>query len=353
MINITPFLNNLISSPGISGNEKPVRRLIEETWKPYVDELRTSKVGSLHGCVRGNGAEPRRRLLFAAHMDAIGLMVNRIVNGYLGFIAIGGIDPRVLPGQQVTVHGKCDIYGIIVQPASRHLPEDEKSAPVDISHLWIDTGLLEEDVRTNIQVGDPISFAQKPLNMGEDTLAGHSLDNRASIAALTVCLDLIHQRSTTWDIWTAATVQEETRLLGAVTSAFDLQPDLAVAVDVTFAKSDGSDDYRTFPLGEGITLGWGADIHPALYRRFKKLADDYEIPYKTEVMPVYSGTDSMAMQISRAGIPNMVISIPIRYMHSPVEVVSLKDIYRAGRLLAEFAVSLDDSTLEQITWENE
>lgn len=346
-------LSRYLSIPGAPGFEEPIRRMLEADWQPWADEISISKVGSLHALLQGKGTAPRPRILFAAHMDAIGLMVNSITDGYLGFIALGGIDPRILPGQPVIVHGVEEIAGVVVQPAPRHLPEDEKENSVSIPHLWIDTGRTGEEVNQLVRIGNPVSFAQHPIEMGEETLAGPSLDNRASLAALTASLQWINREKLKWDIWYAATVQEETYLLGASTSSFQLAPDLAVAVDVTFARSPHSDDYRTFPLGEGITLGWGANIHPALYKKFEKLAAEEEIPFQMEVMPGNSGTDSMAMQLSREGIPSMVLSIPIRYMHSPVEMVGLKDIQRAGRLIARFSESLDENTLREITWEDE
>ncbi|RMD62969.1 M42 family peptidase, partial [Candidatus Parcubacteria bacterium] len=132
------------------------------------------------------------------------------------------------------------------------------------------------------------------------------------------------------------------------TSAYALRPDLAVAVDVTFGKGPGANDYRAFPIGEGVTLGWGPNIHPGLYRRFEEVARRLEIPCQREVMPRHSGTDAVALQVTAEGIPSMVVSIPLRYMHTPVEVVSLKDIQRAGRLLAEFAAGLEAEFLERL-----
>jgi len=137
-----------------------------------------------------------------------------------------------------------------------------------------------------------------------------------------------------------------------LTSAFALTPDIAIALDVTFAKGPGASGWETFPLGEGITLGWGPNIHPALHRRFKEIADELEIPYEVEPTPWHSGTDAMALQIAAEGIPTMVIGIPIRYMHTPVEVASLKDIRRAGRLLAAFIARLETDFLENIVWDD-
>jgi endoglucanase len=284
-------------------------------------------------------------------MDAIGLMVTRVVDGFLHVTAIGGIDPRVLPGQAVTVHGREDLPGIIVQPPSRLLPAKHQEGPVPLEYLLVDTGLLPERVGRLARTGDLVSFAQKPLETGGDTLAGHSLDNRASVAALTHCLDQLQHRPHQWDVWAVATTQEEVSLGGAATSAFQLRPSLAVAVDVTFAASPGSPKHKTFPMGEGPTLGWGPNIHPGLYKAFKELAERLELPFTTEVMPRHSGTDAFALQVAAEGIPSMVVSIPLRYMHTPVEMVAIKDITRTGRLLAEFAAQLDERFMDGLTWD--
>jgi tetrahedral aminopeptidase len=350
MNDILPFLKKMISLPGLSGHETAVRSLIEETWRPLVDEISISKLGSLHGLHRGEGPEPRPSLLIAAHMDAVGFMVTTIVDGFLRFTEIGGVDPRLLPGQLVTVHAREDLPGVVVQPPPRLIPSDKRDGPVQQEYLFIDVGLTEEEVNELIRPGDIISFAQEPLETGGETLTGHSLDNRASVAALTLCLEELNKRPHYWDVWAVATSQEEETLGGALTSAFFIQPQIAVAVDVTFASSPGSPSHKTYPLGEGPALGWGPNIHPALYKSFKELAERLEIPYRMDVMPRHSGTDAMALQVVREGIPCMVVSIPLRYMHSPVEMVAVKDIKRAGRLLAEFCAYIGADYLDSITW---
>ncbi|HEX9013329.1 MAG TPA: hypothetical protein VF813_07425, partial [Anaerolineaceae bacterium] len=266
----------MISLPGLSGYERPVRELIAETWRPMVDELAVSRLGSLHGLRRGSGSEPRRSILLAAHMDAIGLMVKNRVEGFLRFTEIGGVDPRILPGQLVTVHGRQDLPGVVIQPADRLLPKEKRGQPVSMEYLLVDTGLLPDEINNLVRPGDLISFAQPPIEMAGEILAGHSLDNRASVAALTVCLQELQKFRQDWDVWAVATVQEEETLGGAATSAFALHPDLAVALDVTFAKGPGSSDWRAHPLGKGIPLGWGPNVHPGLYRAFKDLAEELE-----------------------------------------------------------------------------
>jgi len=356
MTELLPFLKNLISAPGLSGYEEPIRRWIEAAWQPLTDELEVSRLGSLHGLIRGKLPIPegltRPGLLFAAHMDAIGLIVTGNLDGFLRITEIGGLDARVLPGQLVTVHGRQDLPGVIVQPPTHLLPADRRNKPVPLEFLLVDVGLTSGDVNRLVRVGDLVSFAQPPLELNGETLVGHSLDNRASVAALTHCLQELQNRPLVWDVWAVATTQEEETLGGAATSAYQLRPALAVAIDVTFGSSPGSPGHKTFPISKGVTLGWGPNIHPALYKTFQELAERLEIPYKLEPMPRHSGTDAMALQVAAEGIPTMVVSIPLRYMHTPVEMVSMKDITRAGRLLAEFAASLQVDYFDRLTWDD-
>jgi len=351
MSELQSFLKSLISISGLSGYEEPIRDLIEETWRPLSDEVTVSRLGSLHALRRGAGVEPRPSLLLAAHMDAIGLMVIGVVDGFLRVTEVGGLDPRVLPGQLVTVHGREDFPGVIVQPPAHLLPPDLGAKPVPLNYLLVDIGLTPRQVERKVRTGDLISFAQPPIEMSGELLAGHSLDNRASVAALTHCLQILQDRVHQWDLWAVATVQEEETLGGALSSAYQLRPTLAVAIDVTFAAGPGSPGHLTYPLGEGVTLGWGPNVHPGLHKAFAEIADRFEIPYKKEVMPHHSGTDAMSLQIAAEGIPTMVIGIPLRYMHTPVEVVSLKDIKRAARLVSEFITYLDDSFMDSLAWD--
>lgn len=351
MTELLPLLETLCTAPGLSGHESPVREILEETWRPITDDLSVSRLGSLHGLKRGSAAEPRPSILIATHMDAIGLMVTGIVNGLLRVTEIGGLDARVLPGQLVTVHGRQELPGIIVQPPSHLLPADAQSGPVPIKYLLVDIGLRPRQVNQQVRTGDLISFAQEPIQMAGDTLVGRSLDNRASVAALTLCLQELQTRVHAWDVWAVATTQEEETMGGARTSAFQLRPELAVAVDVTWGKSPGSADHLTFPLGKGLTLGWGPNVHPGLHQSIKKTAEDIEVPFAVEAMPRHSGTDAFAIQVAAQGIPTMVISIPLRYMHTPVEVVALKDIRRTARLLAEFITRLEIDYMEKLSLE--
>ncbi len=355
MTELMPFLKSLLSAPGLSGYETPVMRLIEDAWRLLVSDTRLSKLGSLEALKKGSGPEPRPSLLIATHMDAIGMMVTSIKDGFLAMTMIGGVDARVLPGAPVTVHASAsgeDLPGVVVQPPARLLPPHLADGPVPLDHLFVDVGLLPEDVAAKVRVGDLISYATTPQELAGDYITGHSLDNRASVAALTVALDELQTKSHHWDVWAVATAQEEVTLGGAITSAFGIHPHLAIAVDVTFAKGPGANDWQTHALGKGASLGWGPNIHPALHKRFKDLAEKLEIPHDVDVMPRMSGTDALGMQVAAEGIPTMVVSIPLRYMHTPVEMVAVKDIQRVGRLLAEFISRLEPDFLEHISWDD-
>jgi putative aminopeptidase FrvX len=348
MADPVPFLLSLIAKPGLSGFEVPVRDLIAEKWRPLVDELSTNQLGSLQGLRRAAIKGKRPSLMIAAHMDAIGLMVKKIENGIILITQIGGVDPRILPGQMVTIHGRKEIPGIVQIFPDRLLDAHSAGNSPEFKTLYVDTGLKEREVNKLIQVGDVISFAQSPFEMSGGYIAGHSLDNRASVAALTVCLEELKNYKLDWDLWVVATSKEEIGGTGAVTSTFEIHPDIAIAIDVTFAKGPGANDYRAFPIGKGPTIGLGANIHPFLAQHFVQLAQQMDMPYAIEMMPTSSGTDSMMMQISAEGIPNEVIGIPIRYMHTSTEMVSVNDIQRAGRLLARFITELTPSFLEKL-----
>lgn len=357
MPNILPFLKSLLSVPGLSGYETPVAHLIEAEWLPLVDELSLSRLGSVHGFKKGSGADPRRSVMLATHMDAIGLMVTQIQEGFLRITAVGGVDARILPGQAVVVHTtgsseKEGLPGVIAMPHARLLPSDVTNGVVGNEHLFVDVGLPPSRVANLVRIGDLVSFGTEAVELSGETVSGHSIDNRASVAALTLCLRELGTRSHPWDVWATATVQEEINFAGATSSAFQLRPDLAIAIDTTFGKGPGANDWQTFPLGNGPTLGNGPNIHPFLFKRFKDLAEQLEIPYATEILPNSSGTDGMATQVTAQGIPTFVMSIPIRYMHTPVEIVALKDIQRAGRLLAEFVAGLEPDFLNAIAWED-
>ena len=348
---LLPFLKKMLTAPGLSGFEGPIRAIIQEAWEPLTDELSVSKIGSLHGLKKGSADGLRPRVLISTHMDAIGMMVTEIDDGLMHITEIGGIDHRILPGQPVVVHGREELPGVVVQPPAHLLPDSVGDGPVEMKYLLVDVGLRPAEAAEKVRIGDLVSYAQPPMELSGDAISGHTLDNRVSVAAATLCLEMLQSRKHDWDVWAVASVQEEETLGGALTSPFDIRPDMAIIVDVCFAKGPGASDWRNLPFGGGVGLGWGPNIHPALNKAFEKKAKELEIPTSRDLMPKMSGTDAMAVQIVAEGIPCMVLGIPLRYMHTPVETVSMKDIRRVGRLMAEFIADLTPDSMEKINWE--
>jgi len=292
--------------------------------------------------------------MIAAHMDAIGLQVSRIQDEFLHITKVGGIDIRVLPGLEVTVHGSGseeELPGVIAMPPAQLLPESEGEGVIALNNLLVDTGLTASEVRKKVRVGDLVSFANEPLELADDVISGHSVDNRSSIVALTICLEELQKKSHAWDVWAIATVQEEVTYLGAYSSAYQLRPQLAIAVDVTHATGPGVSGWQTHPMDKGVGLCIGPNMHPFLHTRLKEVAERVEIPWFLDVAPGHSGTDAYPIQVTAEGIPTALVEFPIRYMHTPVESVSITDIQRTGRLLAEFVTSLEPAFMETIVWE--
>jgi endoglucanase len=279
--------------------------------------------------------------MFAAHVDEIGLRVVDIEKGFIRVTSLGGTDRRVLPGMEVVVHGKQDLPGVVGMRPPHVIPRGEWGKLVEWDDLFVDVGLTERRVRSLVEVGDPISFGRDLVELKGDLVAGKALDNRASVAAMTLAVERLTRLEHAWDVLAVATVQEEVGLYGAITSAYGVAPDLAVAIDVTFAKQVGHSDDSTFPLGKGPTIGLGPNFHPQVMERLKSVAEAHEIPYHIEPTPGASGTDAWAIQVSREGIPTGMLGIPTRYMHQPVETVAVKDVERTGRLLAAFAAALE------------
>lgn len=346
---VIPLLKRLSEADGISGYEGPVRELLRQTWQPFVDEMREGKLGSLIALKRGTGTEPRPKLMLAAHMDEIGLMVTEIEKGFLRITRVGGTDRRVLLGLEVVVHGRRDLPGIVATRPPHVLSEEERKKAVPWDKLFVDVGLPAEEVEQLVTVGDLISIRREMAELKNRHVAGKAMDDRACVAVVTLALEQLAGMHHTWDVFAVATAQEETGLKGAITAAYGVVPDLAVALDVTFGKHPGVPDVEGFPLGKGPAIGIGPNFHPGLVKRLKEVAEAHEIPYQMDPIPGRSGTDAWAIQVTREGVPTALVSVPLRYMHQPVETLAAQDVERAGRLLAAFIAGLEADFLEKIT----
>lgn len=342
----------LSEAAGVSGFESEVQTLIRTQWEPFVNEFRQDALGNLIAVRWGSmpAGEQRRSVMLATHCDEIGLMITGITEGFLRITSVGGIDPRVLPGQEVTVHGRQSAPGIIGLRPPHMISAAERKKPAPLSELFVDVGMSQEKAEALFDVGDPITMRVEATELKGDRLAGKSLDNRVSIAAAGYCLSLLKDMNHSWDVYAVATSQEEIGLRGAIVSAYGLAPDLAIAIDVTFGAAPGLSETETFKVDGGPTLGYGPNIHPAMHTTLVNAAKALELAYQVEPVPGCSGTDAWALQVTQSGIPTGLIGIPLLNMHTPVEVVAMSDVRRTGRLLAEFIRGLDSSSLDAMTF---
>jgi endoglucanase len=335
------LLRTVSETIGITGHEEGIREVVKELWQPFTDEFRTDALGNLIALQKGSGQAPRPGLMVAAHMDEIGLIVTGFEDEFLRVQSIRGTDPRAVLGSEVLVHGRETLPGIIGTRPPHVLKAQERKKIVPWREIYVDVGLPEAELKQQVQVGDVISIVRPLITLQNQRAAGKALDNRASVAALTLALEILRRREHPWDLYAVATVQEEMGVKGAVTSAYGIDPQAAVAIDVTFANQSGDSGPETFEMNKGPTIAIGANCHPQLVERLREVADAEEIPYQLEPVPGNSGTDAWAIQVTREGVPTALLGIPIRYMHQPVESVALQDIERCARLLAAFVTHLE------------
>lgn len=348
------LLKQLSEAPGPSGDERGIATAVAEVWRPLVDEIVADRVGNLLGIKRGEKPDdrPRPSILLAAHQDELGLMVSRILehggHGFLRVTGLGGIDRRQLMGQTVVVHGSRPLTGVLGSLPDSYLPKKDRGQTHNWENIVLDVGLPIDQLRDLVSVGDFVTFRQSLRKLQNGRVTGKALDNRASLTAVTICLEHLQNRNHSWDVVAVATSQEEETFLGAYTSTYSRRPDAAIAIDVTHAKGPGANDSELAELGGGPVLGIGSNVHPGLYNALRDAAKGVEMTVAIEPHASHSGTDAYAIQVSREGIPTGLVSIPLRYMHTMVETADLADIERVGRLLAEVITRLDDDFLSGI-----
>ncbi len=351
---IIELLKRLSRAIGVTGYSGPnaIQEVIMAEMTSLVDRVERDRMGSVIGFKAGRQIPPpkegqvRRKIMLAAHLDEIGAVVTKIDQGVLRFSRVGGLDNRVLMGQEVVVHGQRDLPGLIGSIPPHLLPPNQPADKVDSSGMHIDVGLPPRQVEKLVQVGDLVSFTRAPVALLNGLVSGKAMDNRSSVAAMLVCLQELSKLQHDWDVYAVATADEEWgNFVGATTQAYAIRPDVAITIDVTFADVEEIE----VALNAGPVLGLGPSNHPAVRRRLLELCRRLELKHQSEAMPSGAGTDAYAIEISREGVPTMLISVPSRYMHSPVEVVHAKDVERIGRLLAYFIAGLAESFVSELT----
>lgn len=326
------LIKKLSDMRGVSGFEYRITGEISSMMDPYCDEVKIDALGSVIG-IRNCGKENAPKIMIEAHCDEIGLIVTSITDeGYLTFASVGGVDERTLPCTEVTVHAKEDLWGVIgIQPD--YLLESGKT--VKIKGMAIDTGLSADKVKEIVSVGDSITLAQSVGRLGDKQFSGKSLDDRASVAIIISVLKELQNADLNADVYAVAAVQEEVGCRGGKTTAYGINPDMAVAIDVCHGITpDNSDD--AFEAGSGTVISVGPNLHPMLTDALFETAKKHSIKVNTEVDEGNTGTDAWEIQVSRDGIPTALLSIPLKYMHTSVETLDLADAEGTVKLLTEF-----------------
>ncbi len=340
-MDIRSALERLCTADAPSGFERPAALAAKELLEPLMDEVWIDRLGSLIG-VRRCGRENAKRLLLDAHLDEIGLVVTGLKDGFLRFAAIGGVDPRILPDRELTILTDPPLLGVVAcLPPHVLTAEDREKAP-PIEDFYVDTGLSQEEAERRIPIGTPMVFRDTFTPLGEDLLCSKAMDDRACFVTLLRAAELLRDKALDVDLYVMGSVREELGGMGAQAGTQALRPDFCVAVDVTHGRTPDSPKEKAFVLGGGPAVGIGPNMARWMTRRLFDKAEAEGIPVQKEVMEGNTGTNGWVMQVCNEGVPTAVVSLPLRYMHTPVEVVELGDMERVARLLAAFAVGLGE-----------
>lgn len=342
------FLKQLLETPSATGTEIAVAELVRERLAGTADEIQTDVMGSVHARLSGTGVAPS--LMLSAHMDEIGLMVTYISDeGFLSVSSVGGVDAAILPGMRVDVHASNSmepLRGVVGRKPIHLIEPDERKNVTPIDKLVIDLGMPAKRVKKLVMVGDVITFGVGFERFGKNMAVSRAFDDKAGVWIATRVLEtLAEEGRAPGDFVVAATVQEEIGTRGAITSTYGVNPDVAVAFDVTHATDYPGIDktkYGKIVCGEGPVIARGPNINPAVFERLVAAAEAEGIPYQIEAEPGVTGTDARSIQITRGGIPTGLVSVALRYMHTPTEVVSLDDLDATVKLLVRFARDLGE-----------
>ena len=329
----------LCSLAGPSGFETAVYDYIADYVRPFADEVRTDALGNLMA-VKRCGKPGAKTVLLDAHMDEIGLIVTAVEDGFLKFATLGGVDPRMLPAREVKVLTEPPLFGVIDTMPVHVLKDEDMDKSVPADKLTIDVGLSQEEAERLIPPGTPAVFAAGCEELGRGRLCGKALDDRSCAAILLKAFEDLSSRDLPADVALLISTQEEVGGRGAMTGAWNIAPDYAVVVDVTHAKTPDAKDVTT-DLGKGAAIGIGPNMNRAMTKRLFELAAAREIPCQPEVCPGRSGTNAEEIQVSRAGVATALISLPIKYMHPPLETALTADMESVRRLIVAYVAEME------------
>lgn len=344
------FLQDLIKAPSPSGYERPVQDVVRAYAKQFTDDVETD----LHGNVIASvNKEAKPGVLLAGHCDQIGLQVNYIdESGYLMVNTIGGWDMQMLIGQRLQVWTKSGpVLGVLARKAIHLLtPEERKKVP-ELKEMWIDVGAKDkEEASSLIQIGDPVTLELVYHELQNGMVTGPGMDDKTGLWIVMEAARRVAAGTTQIGVHAVSTVQEEIGLRGVKTAAYGVEPKLGIAVDVTHATdcpTVNKKEHGDVKIGGGPVLFRGPNVNPVMFDRLYELAEKHDIPVQVEALGRAAGNDGNALQLNQSGVAVGIIGVPNRYMHSPVEIVSIADLDHSAELIAQFCMSVtpeDDFT---------
>ncbi len=346
------LLKKLCETPGISGYEERIQKVIKEELEKVTDGVRIDRLGNVIGIKKANRIPDEsvpKKVMIAAHMDEVGLVIKYIDDdGFLRFFPLGGFDFKTLFAQKVIIHGEKDIKGVIGSKSIHLLKGDGGDNPTKIQELFIDIGLKKDGVSKIVNIGDPVTLVGCFEELNDEIITAKAFDDRVGVYVMIESLKRI--RDCYVDIYAVATVQEEIgEHRGATVSSFPIEPDIGIALDIVAASDlpNIEKEEKSIALGKGTAITLIDSLYTISNRRIvdslKKIAEDNKIKYQIDVK-MKGGTDAGVIQRSKAGVPVCIISIPVRYTHTVVEMCHKDDIENSIKLLSKFLENIHRET---------
>ena len=330
---------DLSSADGVSGEESCAAQYALKYLKNYTDDC-FIKNGNVIGNF-GNRKNGTPHILIDAHIDQVGLIVTNIYeSGFIGFSNVGGIDRRLLPAQQVCIHGKKKLAGVVCSTPPHLSGSDNKINKIE--DFYIDTGMSFEAVSNIVEPGDRITFASMPKELLNDRITGPALDDRSGVASILYALELLRNQKYECSFSVTFSAQEELGERGAKIAAFDIDPDIALAVDVSFAYCLGDREYECGKMGQGPMIGISPSLSREISDKLIDISKNENIPYPLEVMNGLTSTNADQFSVNRTGCKACTVSIPLKYMHTPSEIIQIDDVENTGRLIAAYIRSVSN-----------
>ncbi len=333
-MNLKETLLKLCCTPGVSGHEEKIGQVISTMLKSYSNDIFVNSLGSVIAKI-SNPKNNYPKILLEAHMDEIGLIVTSITDdGFIKVSNCGGVDVKLLIAQEVVVHGKSDLYGVVCS-VPPHL-NTKKDSLIKMDDICIDIGMNKQNAEKLVSPGDVVTYNFSSVMLHGHRVASKSLDNRSGVAAILLALDKLKGKDYNCGVSVMFSSLEETSGKGALTGGYLARPDISFCVDVSFAKSIGCPKSKCKDMGKGVMIGYSPTLDSKLSLKLKDIAEKNNIPHQMEIMSGLTSTDADKISTLRGGIVTGLCSIPLKYMHSPIEVIDLNDLDSVASLLSEF-----------------